>query len=205
MGIWQPHKGQMQPIVPKCSQTHTFWGTFFKFDPHCVYVVRIAVSYKHILWLWLWLFSSTGMPVQSDCQYSVYLLRTCVWLAHMSQMQHRYSNLGVGYAQRVGLWASSSLEQKWMEQREYVETDPSPNGFAREPGWKYQKPLRKPKKNMGWLVVYSDFCVFTKKWKWSYGRYAHSGIRVWRKNNGNWRVRKKASILKTNSSDEKVL
>ena len=146
MGIWQPHKGQMQPIVPKCSQTHTFWGTFFKFDPHCVYVVRIAVSYKHILWLWLWLFSSTGMPVQSDCQYSVYLLRTCVWLAHMSQMQHRYSNLGVGYAQRVGLWASSSLEQKWMEQREYVETDPSPNGFAREPGWKYQKPLRKPKK-----------------------------------------------------------
>ena len=138
MGIWQPHKGQMQPIVPKCSQTHTFWGTFFKFDPHCVYVVRIAVSYKHILWLWLWLFSSTGMPVQSDCQYSVYLLRTCVWLAHMSQMQHRYSNLGVGYAQRVGLWASSSLEKKWMEQREYVETDPSPNGFAREPGWEYQ-------------------------------------------------------------------
>ena len=111
VGIWQPHKGQMQAIVPKCSQTHTFWGTFFKFDPHCVYVVRIAVSYKHILWLWLWLFSSTGIPVQSDCQYSVYLLRTCVWLAHMSQMQHRYSNLGVGYAQRVGLWASSSLEK----------------------------------------------------------------------------------------------
>ena len=67
MGIWQPHKRQMQPIVPKCYQTHTFWGTFFKLDPHCVYVVRIAVSYKHILWLWLWLFSSTGMPVQSGC------------------------------------------------------------------------------------------------------------------------------------------
>ena len=33
-----------------------------------------------------------------------------------------------------------------MEQREDVETDPSPNGFAREPGWEYQKPLGKPKK-----------------------------------------------------------
>ena len=32
-----------------------------------------------------------------------------------------------------------------MEQREYVETDPFPNGFAREPGWEYQKPLRKTK------------------------------------------------------------
>ena len=33
-----------------------------------------------------------------------------------------------------------------MEQREDVETDPSPNGFAREPGGEYQKPLGKPKK-----------------------------------------------------------
>ena len=49
VGIWQPHKGQMQPIVPKCCQTHTFSGTFSKFDPHCVYVVRLAVSDKHIL------------------------------------------------------------------------------------------------------------------------------------------------------------
>ena len=46
-------------------------------------------------------------------------------------------------------WLMSELlvRQKWMEQREYVETDPSPNGFAREPGWKYQKPLRKPNKS----------------------------------------------------------
>ena len=68
MGIWQPHKRQMQPIVPKCYQTHTFWGSFFNFDPHCVYNVRFAVSDKHILWLGLWLFSSTGVPVQSDCR-----------------------------------------------------------------------------------------------------------------------------------------
>ena len=34
-----------------------------------------------------------------------------------------------------------------MEQREDVETDPSPNGFAREPGWEYQKPLGKPNNN----------------------------------------------------------
>ena len=33
-------------------------------------------------------------------------------------------------------WLMSELfaRKKWMEQREYVETDPSPNGFAREPG-----------------------------------------------------------------------
>ena len=32
-----------------------------------------------------------------------------------------------------------------MEQREDVETDPSPNGFAREPGWEYQKPWENQK------------------------------------------------------------
>ena len=33
-------------------------------------------------------------------------------------------------------WLMSELfvRKKWVEQREDVETDPSPNGFAREPG-----------------------------------------------------------------------
>ena len=70
MGIRQPHKGQMQPIVPKCYQTHMFWGSFFRFDPHCVYVARVAISDKHILWLGLRLLSSTGLPVQSDWRNS---------------------------------------------------------------------------------------------------------------------------------------
>ena len=48
--------------------THTFWGSFFKIDPHCVYVVAFAVSDKHILWLGLRLLSSAGLPVQSDCR-----------------------------------------------------------------------------------------------------------------------------------------
>ena len=71
------HKGQMQPIVPKCCQTHTFSGTFSKFDPHCVYVVRFAVSDKHILWLELWLLSSTGLPVQSDCRSFYFRKSAC--------------------------------------------------------------------------------------------------------------------------------
>ena len=49
---------------------------------------------------------------------------------------------------RATRWLMSELFaiKKWMEQWEYLETDPFPNGFAREPGWTYQKPLRKPKK-----------------------------------------------------------
>ena len=33
MGVWQPRKGQMQPIAPRCYQTHTFWYIFSNLIP----------------------------------------------------------------------------------------------------------------------------------------------------------------------------
>ena len=50
------------------SQHTRFDLRFFKFDPHCVYVVRFVVSDEHILWLGLCLLLSMGVPVQSDCR-----------------------------------------------------------------------------------------------------------------------------------------
>ena len=43
------------------------------------------------------------------------------------------------------------------------------------------------------------FHSFTKKWKWSYGRDAHSGIRVKQKIRGNDKFEKRALFLKNDS------
>ena len=49
-----------------------------------------------------------------------------------------------------------------------------------------------------------NFIFFTKKWKWSYGRYAHSGIRVWPKSRNKIKFEKRALPLKNNSPDSKA-
>ena len=57
-----------------------------------------------------------------------------------------------------------------------------------------RKSEKKPKTKMR-LVIYHDFHYLQKKWKWFYCRYAHYGIRVWRKLNEKLVFSKKASIL----------
>ena len=46
---------------------------------------------------------------------------------------------------------------------------------------------------------------FTKKWKWFYGRYAPSGIRVWRKTMKKIKFEKRPLFCKNNSLDEKAV
>ena len=49
------------------------------------------------------------------------------------------------------------------------------------------------------------FHYFTKKWKWFYGRYAPSGIRVWRKTMKNDEFEKRPLFWKNSSSDGKAI
>ena len=50
------------------------------------------------------------------------------------------------------------------------------------------------------------FHYFTKKWKWFYGRYTPSGIRVWRKTMKNDEFEQKGLCSEKNSSsDEKAI
>ena len=49
------------------------------------------------------------------------------------------------------------------------------------------------------------FHYFTKKWKWFYGRYAPSGIRVWRKTMKNDEFEKRPLFWKNSSCDDKTI
>ena len=53
---------------------------------------------------------------------------------------------------------------------------------------------RENQKNNILLVFYYVFHYLTKKWKWSYGQYTHSGIRVRPKTRENDKFEKKASF-----------
>ena len=48
------------------------------------------------------------------------------------------------------------------------------------------------------------FHYFTKTWKWSYGQYAHSGIRVRQKTRKNDKIEETAIFLKNSSLDSKA-